>query len=246
MPVFFITPEQVKDHQVTISGSLLHHLRASLRLHVGERFWVGLQDGKRYLLRVTAVDRHTLVGEVLDVRTRPHHHTVSVMVAQALLKGDKMDWVVQKMTELGATGFLPLLTRHTVTRPPESRMTKQAARWQRIALESAQQAERWDVPIVHAPCVAEGFFSEPPTAAHCLILAEREGGQPLTTVPLPSDPQQPIYVTIGPEGGWSPDELDRARRGGFIPITLGNSILRAETAALAALSVLQSRLGNLG
>jgi len=157
-----------------------------------------------------------------------------------------MDWVIQKATELGAASFVPLIGRHVVIRPKAARVATQQQRWQRIALEAAQQAERWEIPTVATPCEATAFFSQQPPADVNLILRERAPGQSLASIPLPNTPESTIVIATGPEGGWAREELGIALEHGFTPVTLGKLILRAETAALAALSILQSRVGELG
>jgi 16S rRNA (uracil1498-N3)-methyltransferase len=149
------------------------------------------------------------------------------------------------LTELGAAAIVPLVTEQTVVRPKQERVGARQDRWQRIALEAAQQSERWDVPVVDGPREAEAFFATPGLALK-LILSEREAGQALTAIPLPALPAEAIALAVGPEGGWRAEELAAARAHHFIPVTLGTLILRAETAALAATSVIQSRLGELG
>ncbi len=246
MPVFFITADQVRNGTVTITGELLEHLRASLRVRTGERIWTGDEHRRRYCIEVTHVDRRALQGRVVEQRAGPAEAAPRLLLGQALLKGERMDWTIQKATELGAAAIIPLVSSHTVVRPKRARVDSQQERWQRIAIEAAQQSERWDVPAVGAPCGVSEFFVRPDPTALKLILSERGSGQSLPSVPLPSTPAHTIALAIGPEGGWRTDELDQACANGFLSVTLGTRILRAETSALAALSVLQSRLGELG
>lgn len=246
MPVFFITADQIHDTTVTVTGPLLDHLRASLRVRTGERIWIGDESRRRHLIEVTHVDRRTLRGTVIEHRTGPSPSTPSLLIGQAILKGERMDWAIQKTTELGAAAIVPLVSEHTVVRPKQGRIGSQQERWQRIATEAAQQSERWDVPVIGAPCTAMEFFSTRAQAALKLILSERGTGQGLTAVALPSSPTQAIALAIGPEGGWRDEELAQADANGFLSVTLGARILRAETAALAAVGILQSRLGELG
>ena len=246
MPVFFITSDQVQNGTATITGPLLHHLRTSLRTRIGETLWLGDDRRRRHLIRVTQLDRHHLVGQVLEEHDGPMRRSPAVMVGQAMLKNDRMDWVIQKATELGAASFVPLIGRHVIIRPKAGRVSTQQQRWQRIALEAAQQAERWEIPTVAAPCEATEFFAKQPPADVNLILRERGPGQNLASIPLPSGPESTIVITTGPEGGWAREELAIALEHRFTPVTLGTRILRAETAALAALSILQSRVGDLG
>lgn len=246
MPVFFISSTQVADGAVTITGPLCDHLRGSLRVAEGEAFWVGDERRTRYLVRASQVTKQALVGRVIEERTGPPSQSPPITLAQAILKGDKMDWVVQKSTELGVASLLPIVTSHTIVRPRSERHQAQQERWQKIALEASQQAERWEVPEIAAPCDTVAFFEAQSSAPCRLILSERSDGQSLTTVALPSQPDESVVIAIGPEGGWTKEELGKAAACGFLPVTLGQRILRAETAALAALSVIQSRLGELG
>lgn len=246
MPVFFITSDQVRNGGVTITGSLLHHLRASLRIRVGEDLRLVSERQHVYRITVTSLDRLKLIGRVQEAHEEPVPAHSTVTIAQALLKGDRMDWAIQKATELGAAAIVPLLTARTIVRPRPARVSTQQERWQRIAREAAQQAERREVPPIHPPIDATEFFrSHPPADLH-LILGERDPGQSLATMALPDRADSHVILVVGPEGGWTREELASARECGFVPVTLGPRILRAETAALAALSVLQSRLGELG
>lgn len=246
MPVFFVTADHVRNGTAVISGDLCDHLRASLRVRPGERIWIGDEHRRRYLIDVTHVERRALRGTVVEERLGPVPSAPRLLIAQSILKSERMDWAIQKATELGAAGIVPLVSEQTVVRPKQGRVDSQQARWQRIALESAQQSERWDVPTVWRPVSAVNFFATPDVAALKLILAERGPGQSLSSIPLPSSPGDAIALAIGPEGGWRDEELVGARAHDFLPATLGSRILRAETATLAALSILQSRLGELG
>ena len=246
MPVFFITADQIHASAVTITGPLLDHLRASLRVKPGERIWVGDERRRRCHIEITHIDRRALRGTVLDQRTGPALTTPRLLVGQAILKGERMDWAIQKATELGVAALIPLVSEQTVVRPKQGRAGAQQERWQRIALEAAQQSERWDVPTVAAPSSAMAFFAAPDQTALKLILSERETGQSLGSVSFPSSPADTITLAVGPEGGWRDEELAEARARGFLPVTLGTRILRAETATIAAVSIVQSRLGELG
>ncbi len=246
MPVFFITADQIQNGAVAITGPLCTHLRDSLRLRVGEEFWLGDEQRRRYRVTASSIDRKRVSGTVLEQIAGPAQVHPPLILGQALLKGDRMDWIVQKATELGVASIIPLVTAHAVVRPRPDRQIPQQDRWQKIALEAAQQAERWEIPPVTSPCRPEQFFENRSSAPLKLILCERAKGQSLATIQLPSGPDHPVILAVGPEGGWKKEETEQALACGFTPVTLGQLILRAETAALAALSVLQSRLGELG
>ncbi len=246
MPVFFITPAQVHDRTITLSGPLLTHLHGSLRIHTGEQIRLTEARQRRLLVRVTQVDRRMLQGQILAEEPAPAPRVPRIALGQALLKGDHMDWVMQKATELGVGTIVPIVSDHTVVRPRAARLGTQTERWRRIALEAAQQSERWDVPEVAQPTELSQFLAAYAHEACRLILLERTGSQSLRSIPLPESADDRIILLIGPEGGWRESEGTAAFTRGYRPIGLGSRILRAETAALAALSVLQSRLGELG
>jgi len=246
MPVFFIGDEQVHNGLVTITGPLLDHLRDSLRVQVGDTITVSDRHRRRYVIEVEHLDREQLRGQIQREEIAPVPHVPTIVIGQALLKSDRLDWVIQKATELGVGRIVPLLSQRTVIRPRPGRVASQLERWQRIALEAAQQAERWDVPVIQPPCDAAAFFDSQTSDDAKLILRERGLGESLRSVELPSGPQSMIRMAIGPEGGWSSEEVGQASAAKFLPVTLGERILRAETAALAALALIQSRLGELG
>lgn len=247
MPVFFVTSSQIRQHRVTIPGPLCDHLRASLRVAVGDELWMADEARRRYRIVVEAVDRRAVSGRVLEERQGPPPAPCRLTLAQALLKGERMDWLIQKATELGVAAIVPLVTSRTIVRPRTARQETQVGRWQTIAVEAAQQSERWDLPAVSPPVDADQFFSRPEAGALKLVLTERRTGQSLSRLALPSaDGPSSLIIAVGPEGGWTEEEVCAAVDGGFLPITLGERILRAETAAVAALCILQSRLGELG
>jgi 16S rRNA (uracil1498-N3)-methyltransferase len=251
VPVFFISADRIRDRLVTITGPLHHHLRTSMRYRAGDELWVGDDSRKRYRLKVRHVDARELSGEVLEEVTGPPAPIRQLVLGQALLKGERMDWVIQKATELGIDRVVPLVTSNTVVRPKAGRLDAQQERWQRIAREAAQQSERWDVPIVEPLRQALTFFQPPASAAVRLLLVEPGGSaqerqEGLPSVSLGDRDSGPIVLAIGPEGGWRAEELATASDCAFRNVTLGRRVLRAETATVAALAVLQSRLGELG
>ena len=196
-------------------------------------------------MRVSAVSPQTLTADILERRPGPLDAAPTVLLAQALLKGDHMDWVVQKASELGVRTILPLISRHGIVRPQPDRVAAQVARWQRIATEAAQQSEQWQPPLVLEPLDSRSFFSGP-AATSALLLAERRDTMGLAQVPLPTLPTDTLALIVGPEGGWSEEELSMAIEGQCQAVSLGEHILRADTAAVTALSIVQSRLGRLG
>lgn len=246
MPLFFLPPAAITPPTISITGQVLTHVRDSLRMKAGDRLLVGDGAGRRYEAEVTTVTKAAVTAQILDCMLQPPSRQPSLMLAQALLKGEKMDWVIQKSTELGVASIVPLQTRHAVVQPRPDRVEAQTARWHRIALEAAQQSEQWTVPAVMGPQPVLRYVGTH-SGSLCLMLTERrEQSANLREITLPSSPSARITLMVGPEGGWAPEELAEAEQAGVVPITLGPKILRAETASIIAIGILQHRLGALG
>ena len=246
MSVFFVPPECVAPPTISITGNLLVHLRDSLRVTVGETLLFGDGTSHRYRTEITDVSKRAITGRILETIQEPPRSTPRLIIGQSLLKGEKMDWVIQKAVELGVDELVPVESRHSVVQLRADRVGHQIARWQRIVVEAAQQSEQWRVPTITAPQSLATVLKSRASGVVTLMLTERRVGMSLQTVSLPKEPTGCVLILIGPEGGWSKEELALAEQAGIQPITLGPHILRAETATLAAVSILQSRLGNLG
>jgi 16S rRNA (uracil1498-N3)-methyltransferase len=247
MPVFFVPSECITPPTVSVTGELLTHLRDSLRIAIGDTIVVADGKDRRYRATVTATTRQSLRGQIIEVIPGPPRSAPALILGQALLKGEKMDWVIQKTTELGVQTIVPVQSRQSIVQVKADRIDTQLARWQRIALEAAQQSEQWRIPAIAPPLSLSACLAQSPTPALALILTERRSGiGSLTDVALPSSPQASILVIVGPEGGWTQEEVAMAETAGCVPITLGPRILRAETAAITAIGIVQHRLGELG
>ncbi len=245
MATFFVDPCTITPPVIRIVGDLLHHLRDSLRLHPGDSLTLNDGCGTRYRVEVTHVNSQAIESRIIDQQIAPENTTFPVVLGQALLKGDKMDLVVQKATELGVAAIVPIHSTHSVVRPHPDRLRHQRIRWERIARDAAQQSERWSIPSLADPAGLPEVCRQYALTSAKGILQERANGSPLSEMPLPQDGHGPIILLVGPEGGWAPDEQRVAHAQGFLPLTLGPRILRAETAAIAALSILQSRLDKI-
>ncbi|WP_447598030.1 16S rRNA (uracil(1498)-N(3))-methyltransferase [Nitrospira sp. Nam80] len=245
MPAYFIQSRDVHDDAITITGDLLHHLRASLRLQLNEPLHLTDERRRRHHAIVTGMTRDRLTARILRSIDGPERLPPRLTLGQALLKGDHMDWIVQKATELGVDTIIPLITHRSVVRPQQARVANQTARWQRIVCEAAQQSEQWQLPTVQAPVKLHEFVTQS-RATLRLILVERAGAKRLGDIQCPMEPAASIAVAVGPEGGWQTEEVMMAEEQNFQPITLGGTILRSETASLAALAIIQHRSGALG
>ena len=247
MPVYFIDQESIAPPQITVQGPLARHLASSLRLCPGEQCWFVDETSRRYLSTLTSVTPSTVVASILRTENAPPPLR-QVTIGQALLKGSRMDWVLQKSTELGATKIIPLITERTIVHPRPARIPHQLERWRAILRDAAQQAGRSDQPVLEHPVDLHHCLSQAPGETERIILWEAENqtllGRHLESLPA----HQPLLILAGPEGGFSQKEVDMCVDQGVHPVSLGPLILRAETATLAALATVQacSRLDSTG
>jgi 16S rRNA (uracil1498-N3)-methyltransferase len=235
---FFAPPSafNFSKQSVKLTADEARHLREVLRLKPGDEVSVFDGAGREFCARVAQARREFAELE-LQNETEPARpeSPLRITLAVALLKGEKFDLVVQKATELGVTKFVPLITRYAdIKLRDEADATKRVVRWQRIALEAAKQSGRAWVPEVSAPTSLGSVLKNP-----CFLFSEKEG-HGLTQIET-----EEITAIIGSEGGWSDEELDEARAAGAEITTLGGRILRAETAAITAVALLQHRFGDL-
>ena len=246
MPTFFVASHAVTPTAIRITGPLLRHLRDSLRLHAGDSLVITDDRPRRYLTEVTNVTSQALESRIVETVAAPARTSPSLVLAQALLKGEKMDWGIQKATELGVDCIVPVNTKHGIVKVQPDRLEHQQTRWQRIALEAAQQSERWTIPTIAKPTDFPRLLVSYASATAKYLLLERSRGVSFAAVSLPTGTDQTVILLIGSEGGWDREEQRQAQERGFAALTLGSRILRAETAAIAALSIIQSRIGELG
>lgn len=242
MPVFFIQNTDIVDGTVSIHGDLFRHLAKSLRIRSGETLVFNDEQGTRYVTSVREITRGSLQAVIERIETHPTPFSYPLVLGQAILKRDKMSWIIQKATELGVGTIVPLQTERVASQFHHAHNTHLEKRWSRIALEAAQQSERWIPPRIAPIATFPQFIKDYSAIQTKLILAERSDGLRLAQLPLPTAFHGLIVIAIGPEGGWSSEELIAAEMANFSFTTLGAQILRAETASLAALAILQSRL----
>ena len=231
---FFVPSEQIRDGVAFLPPDQAHHLRTVLRLKAGDSVEIFDGEGSGYSGRIEDRDADTVV--VLLEKLTARQSSVWTALAPALIKADRFEWMLEKATELGVDEIRPLETRFADIRIPGTRLEARLERWRRIVRESSKQCRRLSIPIIHAPIPLRELSSlnEPRFTAK-LFLHER-AASPWVARHQAADR---ILVCTGPEGGWSEREVEEARQAGFDIIHLGPRILRAETAAIAALTIIQ-------
>ena len=241
---FYALKSQISDSQITLDGDEAHHLSRVLRLGEGDHVFVFDGEGREWECDITSVGKRetglAILRQLADEVESPLHLTL----AQALIKGDKFDWVVQKATELGVTRIVPLLTDHSDVKIGKARAEERAEarllRWRRISMEALKQSGRRRLVEIVEP-IRFTDFCESNVSVNNLIFSERGGRrlQEITTSPTQ------VSVSIASEGGWSDRELQTAEANNFIAVHLGARILRTETAAIAAVTLAQHLFGDL-
>ena len=159
MPNFFIKNSQIKDDRIEVTGDLLKHLLGSLRIKIGERIVFVDEDKNRYLVAVTHAGKDSITGNIIDKTVLIRKHGVSINLVQAIPKGPKFDYIIQKSTELGVSAITPVISERCVVRPEKEQAQAKLLRWRRIALEAAQQSNRRDVPEIKTPVTFTEFLS---------------------------------------------------------------------------------------
>lgn len=247
LPRFFVSSQQIASGRVYLSEPDQAHVTRVLRLGAGDRLMLLDGQGKAYL----AVLAPSGQGEVSCLIERelaaPVRSTLRITLAQGIPKGDKMDLIIQKGTELGIDRLMALCSERVVVKLAGDKPAKRRERWQRIALEAAKQCRRPDIPEICGPLGwAEALAAVPPQAVSLMPWEEETAASLKDFLRQRPAPPPEVYVFIGPEGGFSRAEVERAKRHGVLPVTLGPRILRTETAGLAVLAMLQYHWGDLG
>jgi 16S rRNA (uracil1498-N3)-methyltransferase len=237
---FYARPTQFHSGFVALDADETRHLREVLRLREGASVQVFDGEGREFtgvIEKVTGKEASLKVQE--EIRPTALESNLNLTFGVALLKGEKFDLVVQKAVELGVIKLVPLLTKRCDIKFRDAKdVQKRLERWRKIALEAAKQSGRARLMSIESPTEFENFIS---TATGAKILFAERGGKSFSEIIA----GQEITAITGTEGGWEDSEIEAARTKGFQIITFGGRILRAETAAIAAASILQNHFGDL-
>lgn len=229
--------------RLVLDGERFHYLVRVLRLAEGDALEVFDGEGRAFAARVERVDASMATLRLGEQVARAA--AAPLALVQGLPKGDKLEWVLQKGTELGATAFAPAATARSVVKLEPKRAEERLRRWTKIVEEAARQCGRADVPRVHPPRPLVEAVEALPPGTRLLVLDEEERATPLGQA-LGVVGEAPVALVVGPEGGLERAEVAALVARGGVPVTLGRRVLRTETAALAALAILQHLRGELG
>lgn len=235
---FFVHPDSIHDNRAVLPDAESHHISTVLRLAPGSGVELFDGTGVIYQATIETVDRRSVAVRILSVVRVPTAAAPEILLLQSLLKGKKMDMVVQKATELGIHTLQPLLTRYS---DGQGHPQRQPDRWIRIMLEACKQCRR-ERPMRIAEPVD---FVAMPVAAASTRLMFWEGETGVSLQPDHLAITGPIALLLGPEGGFHPREIELARKLGFQTVSLGGYVLRAETASVAAMAIVRYLVGGL-
>jgi len=248
IPRIYVSPLPEGTSDIELADDTVRYLRNVLRMGPGDE--VLFFDGTGWEYR-SVIDRFEERGGAARIVARqriPIEIPVRITLAQGLPKGDKMEFIVQKATELGVSRIIPFRSSRTIPRRTEERAAKRLERWRRIAAEAAEQCGRGDVPGIsgtHSFTEALGAAGSGPVK---ILFWEAESERSIREI-LKSDAARSateFFLVVGPEGGLSGEEVEIARQLGFLTASLGQLVLRVETAALAILAIFQYECGLLG
>jgi len=226
--------DEVFGDRASLTGAHADHLSRVLRVRVGQEFEIATGHSiRRGLVAAVAEDRIDFdLGEELPART-----AAQITLLLAVFKFDRMEWAIEKCTELGVSRIVPVIARRTDAHLAAA-SAKRAERWRRLTLQASEQSRQANPPAVATPVKLSEAMD---TATGLRIVLAESAQQNLLRDLLESQPStQEIALAVGPEGGWTEDELQRFQASGWISASLGNTILRAETAAIAATAIVVS------
>jgi 16S rRNA (uracil1498-N3)-methyltransferase len=243
---FYVMPENWNADPLVLRESELHHARDVLRLEPGERVVVFNGRGHEVMAEITKVTRKEIqMRKLHEARVPPLR--CEITLAQAIPKGKNMDLIVQKAVELGAAKIAPIISDRTIVHLQSEEAVQKQAKWQQVAVEAAKQCGQNWLPTVQTPRKLSDFFDGIAPLQIRLIGSLQSDAVHLKTVLAEYESEHEsrptsVLMCIGPEGDFTPAELNLARSRGCRPITLGPIILRVETAAIYCLSVLSYEL----
>jgi 16S rRNA (uracil1498-N3)-methyltransferase len=259
LPRIFLPTADFKENQISITGEKAHYLASVLRCQNGEALTIIDGEGNCLETFLIKCDRKEVVAKIIKKSPCNFESHLDIILVQGMLKGDKMDMVIQKTTELGVKEILPVITERS-----QIRETRKIGRWRKIAEEASRQSGRSIVPYVHEPVEFREFMSRVEADRYAdsgtikseevkgFLFWEEEGlsfNEAKERMPAFSCPPfavSPGHLLIGPEGGFTKEEVDLAKGNKFLVLSLGRRTLRAETAAISAVTLMQFLFGDMG
>lgn len=246
MPKFFVTPEFIQEDSIVLKGDNFNHIKNVLRLNSGNEIIINDRQGNDYKCIIKMIGADQILANIQEKSQSDVEPMIKTLLFQSLIKGEKMDLVIQKAIEIGVTEIIPIATTRCVVKlENEKKTASKVERWQKIAESAAKQSGRAIIPTVQIPMnFKEAIHYSKLYLDKCLIPYEKEKEKGLRSF-LGTEHASSFGIFIGPEGGFTEEEVLYAREEGVTPLTLGKRILRSETAGLVALSAIMYEMGEM-
>lgn len=242
MPRFFI--ENIKSDSLTIDGPDAIHISRSLRMQKGDILTICDTKSTDYKCKITDINNDYVKLNVIEKYPCHNEPNINVTLYQAIPKSDKMDQIIQKSVELGVSSVVPVLMDRCISRPRDFAMAKKIKRWQKISQSAAEQSSRGIIPKISDTINIDQAIER--SAKNDLsIFFYEDGGETISHILTTPKKLETMSIFIGPEGGFSLDEVNKLTINGISPVTLGERILRTETAPIAALAIIMYITGNM-
>lgn len=236
---FYISAGQVQDGQIEITGEDVNHIKNVLRMRPGEQMILCDGEGTDYLCELAGNKERNLIANILEEKKSETELPVRLVLFQGLPKKDKMELIIQKAVELGAAEIIPVVTKRTIVKTDEGKEDKKISRWQAIAESAAKQSGRGFIPQVGRILSFKEALAKMKDIGYNGILYENARGmQPTKEFLAKAAKQESIGIFVGPEGGFTEEEVAAVTANGAECLSLGKRILRTETAGLSMLSML--------
>jgi 16S rRNA (uracil1498-N3)-methyltransferase len=242
---FFTAPENISEKELILRGEEAGHARKVLRMKIGDPAEVLDGQGNQYQVKIASLDQTSIHCHIISTNKEPAEIKLDIRLGQVLLKGNKLDTIIRQSVELGVGSISALYSEYSVVRIAENEHPGKLARWEKIALSAAKQCRRTSIPPLAPGIQSIARFCKDASQFEVKIILWENEMQTLRNLKLPDKPESVAFL-VGPEGGFSADEVAVAQSYDFQPASLGSRILRAETVPLAFLTILQNKWGDLG
>ncbi|MEW4370646.1 16S rRNA (uracil(1498)-N(3))-methyltransferase [Paenibacillus kandeliae] len=256
MQRYFVPAEQFSEQQVIITGEDARHIIRVMRSQEGDELIACDGNQLDVLAEIMSMDEGIVTARIVERLEQLSEAKVQVTIAQSLPKGDKMETVIQKCTELGAASFVPFLSKRTVVQYDARKEEKRLQRWSKIAKEAAEQSHRSRVPQIGHALTWKQLLGSLEVYDLICFCYEKENGHQLRDVVQPfahrlqertaQEQTARVLIVVGPEGGFTEQEVEEAEGRGATSTGLGRRILRTETAAMTALACIMYEIGEMG
>ena len=243
IPRIFTDQPLSSGANLALTGSAARHLSSALRMSVGQEITLFNGLGGEFSATLTATAKSQVDVSLGDCREIDRESPLKLHLAIAVSRGERMDWIVQKATELGVTEITPLFSERTEVKLNGERLEKKLRHWQQVSISACEQCQRNKLPTINNARTLDQWLSQADgDSDHLKLVLHHRSDKTLAQHQTPKS----VCLLVGPEGGLSDTEISRAIDKGFAPLTLGPRVMRTEAAPLASISIMQSLWGDMG